>query len=110
MPFYVRWIILAAENVCRNERGFMEERLDCIEFETEDGEKVSLFVLEQTMLSGVNYLLATDSEEDEADAYIMREVTGNEDESVYELVEDDAELEALSKIFSELLDDVELEI
>ncbi|MCI8379132.1 MAG: DUF1292 domain-containing protein [Lachnospiraceae bacterium] len=88
----------------------MEERLDCIEFETEDGEKVSLFVLEQTMLSGVNYLLATDSEEDEADAYIMREVTGNEDESVYELVEDDAELEALSKIFSELLDDVELEI
>ncbi len=110
MPFYVRWIILAAENVSRNERGFMEERLDCIEFETEDGEKVSLFVLEQTMLSGVNYLLATDSEEDEADAYIMREVTGNEDESVYELVEDDAELEALSKIFSELLDDVELEI
>ena len=40
MPFYVRWIILAAENVCRNERGFMEERLDCIEFETEDGEKI----------------------------------------------------------------------
>lgn len=88
----------------------MEEKLDCIEFETEDGEKVSLFVLEQTRLSGVNYLLAADSEEDEADAYIMREVTGNENESVYEMVEDDAELEALSKVFSELLDDVELEI
>lgn len=88
----------------------MEEKLDCIEFETEDGEKVSLFVLEQTRLSGVNYLLVADSEEDEADAYIMREVTGNENESVYEMVEDDAELEALSKVFSELLDDVELEI
>jgi len=88
----------------------MEEKLDCIEFETEDGEKVSLFVLEQTMLSGVNYLLVADSEEDEADAYIMREVTENENESIYEMVEDDAELEALSKVFSELLDDVELEI
>ena len=88
----------------------MEEKLGSIEFETEDGERVLLYVLEQTMLSGVNYLLAADSEEDEADAYIMKEITGDEDESVYEMVENEDELEALSKIFSELLDDVELEI
>ncbi|MCI8770736.1 MAG: DUF1292 domain-containing protein [Lachnospiraceae bacterium] len=88
----------------------MEEKLDSIEFETEDGEKVSLYVLEQTMIGGVNYLLAADSEEDEADAYIMKEITGDENDSVYEIVEDDKELEALSKVFAELLDDVELEI
>ncbi len=88
----------------------MEEKLDSIEFETEDGEKVSLYVLEQTMIGGVNYLLVADSEEDEADAYIMKEITGDENDSVYEIVEDDKELEALSKVFAELLDDVELEI
>lgn len=88
----------------------MEEKLDSIEFETEDGEKVSLYVLEQTMIGGVNYLLAADSEEDEADAYIMKEITGDENDSVYEIVEDDKELEALSEVFAELLDDVELEI
>lgn len=88
----------------------MEEKLDCIEFETEDGEKILLYVLEQTMLNGVNYLLAAESEEDEAEAYIMREVTGDEDRMVYEMVEDDTELEALSKVFSELLDDIDLEM
>ncbi len=69
-----------------------------------------MYVLEQTMIGGVNYLLAADSEEDEADAYIMKEITGDENDSVYEIVEDDKELEALSKVFAELLDDVELEI
>ena len=40
----------------------------------------------------------------------MKEITGDENDSVYEIVEDDKELEALSKVFAELLDDVELEI
>lgn len=88
----------------------MEEKMECIEFETEDGETVLLYVLEQTMLNGVNYLLAADSEEDEAEAYIMKEITGDENQTVYEMVEDDMELEALSKVFSELLEDVELEM
>ena len=88
----------------------MEEKIDYIEFETEDGEKIPFFVLEETMLGGVNYLLVTDSEEEEAQAYIMREVNDEENQKVYEMVEEDAELEAVSKIFSELLDDVEFEL
>ncbi len=44
----------------------MEEKSDCIEFETEDGEKVLFYVVEETMLGGINYLLVTDSEEEEA--------------------------------------------
>lgn len=88
----------------------MEEKIDYIEFETEDGEKIPFFVLEETMLGGVNYLLVTDSEEEEAQAYIMREVNDEENQKVYEMVEEDAELEAVSKIFSELLDDVEIEL
>lgn len=84
--------------------------MDSIEFGTEDGEKVLLYVLEQTMLNGVNYLLVAESEEDEAEAYIMKEITGDENQTVYEMVDDDTELEALSKVFAELLEDVEIEI
>lgn len=88
----------------------MEEKTEYIEFETEDGEKIPFYIVEETMINGRNYLLVTDSEEDEAEAYIMREVTDEENQTVYEMVEEDTELEAVSKIFSELLDDVEFEL
>lgn len=87
----------------------MEERVDSIIFENEEGEDVPFFVIEQTMLAGVNYLLVAESDEDEAEAYILREIQEEENQTVYEMVEEEDELEALSKVFSELLDDVEIE-
>ena len=71
---------------------------DFITFETEEGEKIPFYVIEETMVAGVNYLL------------VMREVTTKDDEAVYEMVEDEGQLEALSKVFSELLDDVDIEM
>lgn len=88
----------------------MEEKIESITFETEDGEKISLYIIEHTVLAGTNYLLAADSQEDEAQAYIMREIMDEENQKIYEMVDDDTELEALSKIFTELLDDVVLEM
>ena len=38
----------------------MMRDIDTIEFENEDGEIVDFYVLEQTMLSGTNYILVTD--------------------------------------------------
>ena len=87
----------------------MEERAGNIYFENEEGEEVSFFVIEQTMLAGGNYLLVAESEEDEADAYILREIEEEDGQTVYEMVDEEEELEALSKIFSELLEDVEFE-
>lgn len=87
----------------------MEDRVDCINFETEEGEKFSFFVIEQTMLAGQNYLLVAESNEEEADAYILCEVEEADGQLIYEMVEDEEELDSLSKIFSELLDDVEIE-
>lgn len=81
-----------------------------IEFITDDGEKVPLFVLEQTKVVGTNYLLVADSVEDEAEAFIMKEIVEDEGQSVYEMVSDDHELLAVSKVFEELLDDVDIEI
>lgn len=84
-----------------------EEKLT---FTTENGEEIDVFVVEQTMLSGVNYLLVTDSREAEADAFIMRELADQDGQCTYEFIEEEKELDALSKVFAELLDDVDIEI
>lgn len=77
-----------------------------IVFTTEEGEEVLFYVLEETRVNGVNFILVTDSEDEEADCYIMRDTSSEgETEAVYEMVEDDGELEALMKIFAELLDE-----
>ena len=81
-----------------------------VTFTTENGEEINVFVVEQTMLSGVNYLLVTDSREAEADAFIMRELKDQDGQCTYEFIEDEKELNALSKVFAELLDDVDIEM
>lgn len=85
--------------------------MEKIEFTFSDGEeRVEFFVVEQTMLNGHQYLLVTDSEEDEADAYILRDAGKNdEDEVLYEMVEDESELDAVGAVFAELLDDINLQ-
>lgn len=75
-----------------------------ISFLTEDGEKVEFEILEQTKLNGKEYLLVTDQEE----AYIMQKMKEEGVEDYYEFVEDDTALDALSKVFEELLEDVEI--
>ena len=85
--------------------------MEKIEFTFSDGEeRVEFFVVEQTMLNGHQYLLVTDSEEDEADAYILRDAGKNdEDEVLYEMVEDESDLDAVGAVFAELLDDIDLQ-
>lgn len=88
----------------------MENRPEEIKFTTDDGEEVAFYVLEQTRLGGVNYILvSTTDEEEEAEALILKDVSADTDEeAIYDIVEDDQELELVAGIFKELLDDVEL--
>lgn len=76
-----------------------------IQFTDEDGEVIDFFIVEQTRINAQNYILVTDSDdEEEADAYIMKDVSSDEDsEAMYVMVEDDEEIESLSKVFAELL-------
>ena len=69
------------------------------------------FALEQTKINGATYILVTDSEEDDAECLILKE-TGVEEQTdkMYEIVEDDTELLAVSKVFEELLEDVSIEM
>ena len=73
---------------------------------TDDDEDIELMVIEQTMINNVNYLLVTDSEEDEADAYILKETGAETEDAYYEL--DSTELEVISKVFEQMLDDIDL--
>lgn len=83
------------------------ERISMI---ADDGEVVELFVLEQTRVNGVDYILVTDSEVGDGDCMILKDTSDASDkESVYEFVEDDTELEAVFKIFTELLEDIDIE-
>lgn len=79
------------------------EKVNFLDPETE--ESIEFFVLEETQLNGVKYLLVTEEEEGDGDAYIMREISGDGEDVVYDMVEDDVELQALGKVFSELLDE-----
>ena len=51
----------------------------------------------------------TDAEDGDGEALILKDLSEDgEQEAVYEIVEDDDELEALSVIFGEMLEDVDL--
>lgn len=84
--------------------------MEKIKFAFADGEDAAeFFVLEQTRIAGVDYILVTESEEDDAEALILRDLSGDgEEEAVYEIVDDDEELIAVSKVFQEMLEDLDI--
>lgn len=76
------------------------------------GEEVTFFVVEETKINGYNYLLVTeeDNKDGESEAYILKDMSAAGDaDAAYEFVEDDDELDSVSAIFAELLDDITLE-
>ena len=84
--------------------------MDRLTFVTETGENVEFYVEEQTRVNGRNYILVSDSLEDEANAYILKDMSEDVDtESDYVMVEDDVEFEAISKVFAQMMDDVDIE-
>jgi uncharacterized protein YrzB (UPF0473 family) len=80
---------------------------------TEEGDCVDFYVLEETRISNMNYLLVTDAadEDEEGECYILKDLSKlEESEALYEFVEDDNEIDYLFKIFSELLDGADVNI
>ena len=78
--------------------------------ETEEGEQVDFYVLEETRINGMNYLLVTDTEDEDGECYILKDRSkAEETDALYEFVEDDDEIDYLFKIFTELIDDMDVE-
>ena len=91
------------------------DELETIVITFEDGEEGEFYVLEQTALMGVNYYLVApveEEDEEEAECYILKENVDEKDEEygMYSFVEDEQELEVLSSIFDELLEDSDMEV
>ncbi len=83
--------------------------MDKITFRPEGEEPVEFYVLEQTRIGGFNYILVTDCEEGDGEALIMKDMSADgEEEGLFVIVEDDAELEAVGGVFASMLDDVDL--
>ena len=84
-------------------------KLEMTTFRPEGEEPVEFYVLEQTRIGGHNYILVTDVEEGDGDALILKDMSQDgEEESIYDVVSDDEELEAVSGVFADMLDDVDL--
>ena len=84
-------------------------KLEKITFRPEGEETVEFYVLEQTRSGGHNYILVTDVEEGDGDALILKDMSQDgEEESIYDVVSDDEELEAVSGVFADMLEDVDL--
>ncbi|MDE7197742.1 MAG: DUF1292 domain-containing protein [Lachnospiraceae bacterium] len=83
--------------------------MEKVTFMPREGEAVDFYVLEQTTIGGVNYLLVADSEEDDGEALILCDVSAPEDpEAVYEIVEDDEKLNAVASVFENMMGDVNI--
>ena len=80
-------------------------------FQRKDGEQAEFYVLEQTRINNRDYLLVTVDEDGDSDAFVLKDLSEDtEKEAVYEIVEEEAELEAIAKVFSEMLEDVDIEL
>lgn len=89
----------------------MSEKIRLTDSDT--NEEIEFNVVEQTRINNINYLLVTeDGQDDEGGetAYILKDLSEASDtEANYQILEEDDEIEYVSKIFAELLEDVEIE-
>ncbi|MCI9558247.1 DUF1292 domain-containing protein [Clostridiaceae bacterium] len=83
-----------------------------ITLRTDQDETVDFYVLEETRINGMDYLMVTDSMEDEdGECYVLKDLSDSGDsEAVYEFVENEDELDYLYRIFAELLDDMDVDL
>ncbi len=77
----------------------------------ETGEEVLFYVLVETRLNGTNYILVADSQEGDGEALILKDLSlDGESEALYEIVDEDRELQSVMEIFEQLLKDVDITI
>ncbi len=96
---------------------FFDEDLD-EEFKTvtmtdEDGVDIEFCIIDQVMSSGERYLLVVESElmdDEETEAIILKEISINEEDVTYALVEDDAEFNKVADLFAENDGEYDIEV
>ena len=86
--------------------------MDSVVFTQEDGKEIEYYVLAEAKVGQNSYLLCTEEEEGDAEAFVLKAVPGEDDadDILYETVEDEKELEKAVEAFNEILDDVDIEV
>ena len=80
------------------------EKIKFVDPQTE--EVVEFAVEEENQLNGIKYLLVSDGNETgDSEAYILKELKTQDEEVLYEMVDDDVEFAAIAKVFAELADE-----
>ena len=81
--------------------------MEKVKFTDPETQEIVEFVVEdETQLNGTKYLLVSeDADDGTLDAYILKEVVDQNDEVLYEVVEDEVEFMALARVFTELVDE-----
>ena len=82
-----------------------DKKLEKVIFNPGGEEQVEFFVLEQTRIGGFNYILVTDFEEGDGEALILCEEI-QDGQTVYRIVEDDAEISAVAILFRDGLEEM----
>lgn len=83
--------------------------MEKIVFTGVEGDAIEFYVIEKTTLGGIDYMLVTESESEDGDAYVLKDLSKTEDtEGIYEIVEDENELDAVGQVFQSLLEDIDL--
>ena len=83
--------------------------MEKIAFTGAEGDTIEFYVLEKTTLGGVDYMLVTEGESEDGEAYVLKDLSKTQDtEGVYEIVDDETELEAVGQVFKSLLDDIDI--
>ncbi|MCL2592967.1 MAG: DUF1292 domain-containing protein [Defluviitaleaceae bacterium] len=99
-----------------NENDFdgLESDIKTITVLDEDGNEFECQIIDTAELNGTNYLLVIENEfadDDECEAVIIKEVSADNEESIFQIVEDDDEFNKIAKLFEEKnVDEYEIEL
>lgn len=90
------------------------EEFESIYFTVEDtGEEIEFVILDNVTVNGQNYILVVEAEnveDEEADAMILKETVVEEDDVIYEFLEEEEEMFMVAEKFREASDEYDLDI
>ncbi|NLK37537.1 MAG: DUF1292 domain-containing protein [Epulopiscium sp.] len=91
----------------------MMEEFETVVMTDDDGNDVEFVIIDNIMSAGERYLLVVEKElmdDDETDAIILKEISIDEEDVTYELVEEDAEFDRIADLFAQSGEDYEVRI
>ena len=78
------------------------EKAEKLIFTADDGSEAEFYIEDSARVNGTDYLLVTDSPDDDASALILKDLSdAGSEEADYVIVTDEGELTALMKVFQE---------